>query len=92
LIRSGIAGTSIVSAYITIVAIELRIATTFHAETVIAFPEDGVEEFNANYHCNCLLEKPSDKLTPLKIEPSIESCFTNSVQILNAISVTRIMF
>ena len=72
---------------------ELRIATTFHAEAVITFPEDGVEECNANYYCNCLLEKPSDKLTPaLKIEPSIESCFTNSVQILNAVSVTKIMF
>jgi len=46
LIRSGIAGTSIVSAYITIVAMELRIATTFHAEAVITFPEDGVEECN----------------------------------------------
>jgi hypothetical protein len=46
LIRSGIAGTSIVSAYITIVAIELRIATTFHAEAGITFPEDGVDEYN----------------------------------------------
>ena len=40
LIRSGMAGTNIVSAYITIVAIELRIATTFQAETGTIFPED----------------------------------------------------
>src|SRR5579872_5381097 len=31
-IRSGIAGTSIVSAYITMVAIKLRIASVFHAD------------------------------------------------------------
>jgi hypothetical protein len=46
LIRSGIAGTSIVSAYITIVAIELRIATTFHAEAGIIFPEGDVDDCN----------------------------------------------
>ena len=44
LIRSGIAGTSIVSAYITIVATELSIATTFHAETGIFFPEYGIDD------------------------------------------------
>jgi hypothetical protein len=46
LIRSGIAGTNIVSAYITIVAIELRIATTFQAEIGMIFPEDGVDGCN----------------------------------------------
>jgi hypothetical protein len=37
----GIAGTSIVSPYITIVAMELRIASTFHASRGILFPEGG---------------------------------------------------
>jgi hypothetical protein len=46
LIRSGIAGTNIVSAYITIAAMELRIATTFHAEAGIIFPEGGVDDSN----------------------------------------------
>jgi hypothetical protein len=46
LIRSGIAGTNIVSAYITIVAIELRMATTIHAERGMSFPEDGVDDCN----------------------------------------------
>ncbi|MFZ0513894.1 MAG: hypothetical protein WAM14_19970 [Candidatus Nitrosopolaris sp.] len=41
LMRVGIAGTSIVSPYITIVAIELRIARTFHASRGILFPEGG---------------------------------------------------
>ena len=40
------AGTNIVSAYITIVAIELRMATTFQAERGIAFPEDGMDDYN----------------------------------------------
>jgi hypothetical protein len=35
LIRSGIAGINIVSAYITIVAMQLSIASTFHAEAGI---------------------------------------------------------
>jgi hypothetical protein len=48
LIRSGIAGTNMVSAYITIVAIELRIATTFHAEAGILFAENGVSDRNVN--------------------------------------------
>ncbi len=50
--RSGIAGTNIVSAYITIAAIELRMATTFHAETGTIFPEDGVDGCNIRlgYH------------------------------------------
>ena len=39
--RVGIAGTSIVSPYMTMVAIELRIATTFHASRGILFPEGG---------------------------------------------------
>ena len=42
LMRSGIAGTSIVSAYRTIVATELNIITTLHEETGIFFPEGGV--------------------------------------------------
>jgi hypothetical protein len=46
LIRLGIAGTSIVSAYMTIVATELKIATTFHAEAGIFFPERGVDDCN----------------------------------------------
>jgi hypothetical protein len=46
LIRSGIYGTSIVSAYITIVATELSIATTFHAEAGIFFPEYGIDDCN----------------------------------------------
>ncbi len=52
LIRSGMAGTNIVSAYITIVAIELRIATTFQAETRTIFPEDGADGCNIRlgYH------------------------------------------
>jgi hypothetical protein len=33
------AGTNIVSAYVTIAAIELRMATTFQAEIGISFPE-----------------------------------------------------
>jgi hypothetical protein len=40
------AGTNIVSAYITIVAMELRMATTFQAEREIAFPEDGAGDCN----------------------------------------------
>jgi hypothetical protein len=44
--RSGIAGTNIVSAYITIVAIELRIATTLQAERGIIFSENGVDDCN----------------------------------------------
>jgi hypothetical protein len=44
--RSGMAGTNIVSAYITIVAIELRIATTLQAEIGITFPGDGVDDHN----------------------------------------------
>ena len=41
LIRVGMAGVSIVSAYITIVAMELRIASTFHASLGILFVEGG---------------------------------------------------
>jgi len=41
LMRVGIAGTSIVSPYMTMVAMELRIATTFHASRGILFPEGG---------------------------------------------------
>ena len=44
--RSGIAGINIVSAYITIVAMELRIATTFHEEAEIFFPEGSVDDCN----------------------------------------------
>lgn len=40
------AGTNIVSAYMTIVAIELRIATTLQAERGMIFPEDGVDDCN----------------------------------------------
>ena len=39
--RVGIAGTSIVSAYMTMVAMELRIVSTFHASLGILFPEGG---------------------------------------------------
>src|ERR671918_1694055 len=46
LIRSGIAGTNIVSAYRTIVATELSIITTLHDEAGIFFPEDGVWDCN----------------------------------------------
>jgi hypothetical protein len=45
-IRSGIAGTSIVSAYRTIVATELNIITTLHEETGIFFPDGGVCDCN----------------------------------------------
>ncbi len=45
--RSGIAGTNTVSAYITIVATELRIAITFQAERGIFCPEDDIEVCNA---------------------------------------------
>jgi hypothetical protein len=40
--RSGIAGISIVSAYITIVAMQLSMASTFHAEAgiLIGFEEE----------------------------------------------------
>jgi hypothetical protein len=55
LIRSGIAGTNIVSAYITIVAIELRIATTFQAERGITFPEDEVVDCNMKLSLKVLL-------------------------------------
>jgi hypothetical protein len=41
LMRLGMAGTSIVSQYITIVAMELRIASTFHASRGILFSEGG---------------------------------------------------
>jgi hypothetical protein len=39
--RVGIAGMSIVSAYMIIVATELSIATTFHASRGILLPEGG---------------------------------------------------
>jgi hypothetical protein len=39
--RVGIAGTSIVSPYMTIVARELRIASIFHDSLEILFPEGG---------------------------------------------------
>jgi hypothetical protein len=48
LIRAGMADTSIVSAYITIVVIELRTATTFHAEVGIFFADDGISDRNVN--------------------------------------------
>jgi len=41
LIRVGMAGVSMVSAYITIVAIELRIASIFHASLGILLVEGG---------------------------------------------------
>jgi hypothetical protein len=41
LIRSGIAGINIVSAYITIVATQLRIARVFHALVGIFTDEEG---------------------------------------------------
>jgi len=41
LMRVGIAGTSIVSPYIIMVAIELRIASTFHASRGILLVEGG---------------------------------------------------
>jgi len=46
LIRSGIAGTNMVSAYRTIVATELSIITTLHEEAGISFPECGVRDCN----------------------------------------------
>jgi hypothetical protein len=49
------AGTNIVSAYMTIVAIELRIATTLHAERGITFPEDGVGDCNVRLSLKVLL-------------------------------------
>jgi len=47
LIRSGIAGISIVSAYITIVAMQLSIASTFHAEIEIFTELDEVCKLEA---------------------------------------------
>jgi hypothetical protein len=46
LIRSGMAGINIVSAYITIVAMQLSIASTFHAEagTLTELDEEREEE------------------------------------------------
>ena len=41
LMRVGIAGMSIVSAYMIIAATELSIATTFHASRGILLPEGG---------------------------------------------------
>jgi hypothetical protein len=41
LMRVGIAGTSIVSAYMIIVATELRIANTSHVSRGILLPEGG---------------------------------------------------
>jgi hypothetical protein len=49
------AGTNIVSAYITIVAIELRIATTFQAAIGITFPEDGVDDCNVRLSLEVLI-------------------------------------
>jgi hypothetical protein len=49
LIRSGIAGTNIVSAYITIVAMELRIATTFHEEAEIFLSEGSLDDCNVRF-------------------------------------------
>jgi hypothetical protein len=43
LIRSGIAGINIVSAYITIVAMQLSIDSTFHAEAGIFTELEEVE-------------------------------------------------
>src|SRR5919198_5482126 len=47
LIKSGIAGINIVSAYITIVAMQLSMASTFHADAVMLTElddDDGEEE------------------------------------------------
>src|ERR671918_915969 len=54
LIRSGIAGINIVSAYRTIVATELSIITTVHDEAGIFFPEDGVCDCNVIIITICL--------------------------------------
>jgi hypothetical protein len=58
---------------------ELRIATTFHADAVITFREDGIDECNVTLLLLLLklfAEKPSDNwTTALKIAPAVESCF-----------------
>jgi hypothetical protein len=83
LIRSGIAGTNIVSAYITIVAIELRMATTFHAEAGIFFPEDGVVACNVGLLLVVLLlslhQNTKNKIAFVTLQKTPPDCDSTSV-------------
>jgi hypothetical protein len=83
LIRSGIAGTSIVSAYITIVATELRIATTFHAEAGIFFPEYGIDDCNVGLSLVVLLlsshQNTKNKIAFVTVQKTPPDCDSTSV-------------